>query len=193
MPTAHQPCGANGVQLSPPFEGSATATAIAIDDDQHRREPELEAGGDAQPERVRREHGGEHREPDERRDGGAAVGQVGDVVAADQRDGGRADEDGGDEPAAGDRRGGLADPGAHVGGDAAGDRVADTERGEGDRERGGEHDQRPPRRRSTRRPPPAPRARARAAGQARSGRRCRAHCPGRRRASPLKRNISSSG
>ena len=29
VPTAHQPCGANGVQLSPPFEGSATATAMA--------------------------------------------------------------------------------------------------------------------------------------------------------------------
>ena len=32
-------------------------------------------------------------------------------------------------------------PCADVGGDAAGDRVADPERGEGDRERGGEHDQ----------------------------------------------------
>ena len=87
VPTAHQPCGANGVQLSPPFEGSATATAIAIDGDQHRREPELEARRDAQAERVRGEDGGEHREPDERGDGGAAVGQIGDVVAADQRDG----------------------------------------------------------------------------------------------------------
>ena len=38
----------------------------------------------------------------------------------------------------------LADPGAHVGGDAARDRVADPERREDDRERGGENDQRRP-------------------------------------------------
>src|SRR5438270_13511887 len=30
VPTAHQPCGANGCQLSPPREGSATLIASAI-------------------------------------------------------------------------------------------------------------------------------------------------------------------
>ena len=30
VPTAHQPCGANGCQLSPPREGSAIAIADAI-------------------------------------------------------------------------------------------------------------------------------------------------------------------
>ena len=30
VPTAHQPCGANGVQLSPPFDGSAVAIAIVM-------------------------------------------------------------------------------------------------------------------------------------------------------------------
>ena len=30
VPTAHQPCGANGVQLRPPREGSATVIATAI-------------------------------------------------------------------------------------------------------------------------------------------------------------------
>ena len=30
VPTAHQPCGANGVQLSPPFDGGATVIATAI-------------------------------------------------------------------------------------------------------------------------------------------------------------------
>ena len=103
VPTAHQPCGANGVQSSPPREGSATPIAIADHDDQHRGQPELEAGGDAQPERVRGEHGARHREPDARRDGRAAAGQVGDVVAADQRDGRRAEDDRGEEPRRGDR------------------------------------------------------------------------------------------
>ena len=30
LPIAHQPCGANGAQLSPPRLGSATPTAVAI-------------------------------------------------------------------------------------------------------------------------------------------------------------------
>jgi hypothetical protein len=32
VPTAHQPCGANGVQLCPPRDGSATVIATASTD-----------------------------------------------------------------------------------------------------------------------------------------------------------------
>ena len=53
VPTAHQPCGANGCQLSCACEGSATEIATASTSDQHRGKHELEARGDAQTEGIR--------------------------------------------------------------------------------------------------------------------------------------------
>ena len=153
-----------------PSTGSATVIATAITTISTDDERELEAGGDAQAEDVRDEHGDEHREADGACDERARAGQVGHVVAADQRDGRGAEQDGAEEPAAGDGGRGFAEALAHVGGDAAGHGVPHAERGEGDGERRREHEQQAPRRRSTRRPPPAPRAPARAAAQGRSGR-----------------------
>ena len=44
MPTASQPCGANGVQWSPPREGSAMPTASASTTTSTEASDELEAG-----------------------------------------------------------------------------------------------------------------------------------------------------
>ena len=53
VPTAHQPCGANGVQLSPPREGSATEIAAAITTTSTDESASWNARRDAQPEEVR--------------------------------------------------------------------------------------------------------------------------------------------
>ena len=172
-PTAHQPCGANGVQLSPPRDGSAIADRGRDHDDEHRRQPELEARRDAQPERVRGEHGAEHQEPDDDGDARARAGQVRDVVAADQRHRGTAEENRRHEPDAGHRRRRVAEARAHVGGHAAGYRMTDAERGERDRERRGERRAGPPTRESRPGRRPARRAPERAARPARSAHRRR--------------------
>ena len=61
-PTAHQPWGANGVQLSPACDGSAIADRGRDDDDEHRGQPELEARRDAEAERIRGKDDAEHQE-----------------------------------------------------------------------------------------------------------------------------------
>ncbi len=143
VPIAHQPCGAKGVQLSPPRDGSAIATASAITHDEHRRQHELEAGRDPQAERVRAQHHRVHREPDGGSHCGSRAGEIGDVVAADQSNRGTAEEHGDDEPAAGDGRGRIAEPLADVSADSARDGVANPERREHDRERRRDDHQRP--------------------------------------------------
>ena len=112
---------------------------------QHARGDELQARGDAQPEHVRDEHDAEDREPDRCGDADPRAGQRGDVEAADQRHRGGAGDHRRQEPAARDQAGPRPEARADVLGDAARDRHADAERGEGHGERRGQHEQPDPR------------------------------------------------
>ena len=135
VPTAHQPCGANGCQLSPPRDGSAIAIADAITTTSTDASARLKSGRHAQAEHVRCEHAPEHAEADRGGDRRTRAGEVGDVVPADQRYGRPTAENGGDEPAAGDGGRGVAESLAHIRRDAACDGMAHTERCEGRSER----------------------------------------------------------
>src|ERR1700746_719195 len=122
VPIAHQPCGANGVQLSPPREGSATTTAAAI------TTTRTVARASWKPDDTRRPKAfAATTAPNMPRPTAAATGvpdpvRPGAGEPADQRDGGPAAQHRGDEPAAGDDGCRLAEPFAHVGADPAGDR-----------------------------------------------------------------------
>ena len=145
VPAAHQPCGANGLQLSPAREGSATAIATTITPRSTDESPSWNAEVHAEPERVREQHDREHREADGSGHGRTGAGEIGNVVAADQRHRRGAEQHGGKEPGAGYSGGSRPEPLADIGRDATRDRMAHPEGGEGDRQGRREHEQSRPR------------------------------------------------
>ena len=145
VPTAHQPCGANGCQLSPPRDGSAIAIADAITTTSTDASTSWKPDDTRSPNAFAASTVAEHAEADRRRDRRPRAGEVGDVVAADQRDRRAAAEHGRDEEAAGDRGRRVTEPLADVRGDPARDRMAHAERRERDGERRRQDEQRGPR------------------------------------------------
>ena len=144
VPIAQTPWGANGVQLRPPRDGNATASASASTTTRTDESASWNPDETRRPEHVGDDDDREHREADGRRNRRPGAREVGDVVAADHGHGGRAEQHRGEEPAARDRGRVFAETLAHIGRDAAGDRMAHAERGERDGERRRQDEQRGP-------------------------------------------------